>query len=81
MEPGEERLESLGRIGRLELGQLGQELLRAGHLVDDPELIEVLVVFLDLEIGDDLEHVARDPVLGRQAVRPDGGRLRASSAP
>ena len=48
VEPGDERLESLGRVGRLELGQLRQELLRAAHLVDDAELVEGLVVLLDL---------------------------------
>ena len=36
-----------------------------------------LVVLLDLELGDDLEHVAGDPVLGRQAV---GRRSRVASA-
>ena len=66
---------SLGRVGRLELGQLREELLRAAHLVDDPQLVEGLVVLLDLELGDDLEHVAGDPVLGRQAVGVDGRRL------
>ena len=34
-----------------------------------------LVVLLDLELGDDLEHVAGDPVLGRQAIGVDRGRL------
>ena len=34
-QPGDERLESLRRVDRLELGQLRQELLRAAHLVDD----------------------------------------------
>ena len=76
VQPGDERLEPLGRVGRLELGQLRQQLLRTAHLVDDPQLVEVLVVLLDLEVGDDLEHVAGDPVLGRQAVGRDGGRLR-----
>ena len=75
VESGDERLEPLGGVGRLELGQLRQELLRAAHLVDDAELVEGLVVLLDLELGDDLEHVAGDPVLGRQAVGRDRGRL------
>ena len=48
VEPGEERLEPLGRVGRLELGQLRQELLRPAHLVDDAQLVEALVVLLDL---------------------------------
>ena len=75
VESSDERLEPLGRVGRLELGQLRKELLRAAHLVDDAELVEGLVVLLDLELGDDLEHVAGDPVLGRQAVGLDRGRL------
>ena len=58
VQTGDERLEPLGRVGRLELGQLRQELLRAAHLVDDPELVEVLVVLFDVQVGDDLEHVA-----------------------
>ena len=56
--------------------ELGQELLRAAHLVHDAQLVEVLVVFLDGELGDDLEHVAGDAVLGRQAVHRDGRGLR-----
>ena len=52
----------------------GSELLRTAHLVDDPQLVEVLVVLLDPELGDDLEHVARDPVLGRQARGVDRAR-------
>ena len=48
VQPGDEGLEALGRVDRLELGQLGQELLRAAHLVDDAELVEALVVLLDL---------------------------------
>ena len=75
VEPGDERLEALGRVGRLELGQLRQELLRTAHLVDDAQLVEALVVLLDVELGDDLEHVPGDPVLGRQPVGVDGGRL------
>ncbi len=69
MQPGDERLEAFGCVGRLELGQLGEQLLRAAHLVDDAELVEREVVLLDLELGDDLEHVAGDPVLGRQTRR------------
>ena len=71
----DERLEPLGRVGRLELGQLRQELLRPAHLVDDAELVEALVVLLDAELGDDQEHVAGDPLLGRQAVGRDRARL------
>ena len=67
VQPGDERLEPLGRVGRLELGQLREELLRTAHLVDDPQLVEGLVVLLDLELRDDLEHVAGDPVLGGNA--------------
>ena len=54
VQAGDERLEPLGRVDRLELGQLRQELLRAAHLVDDPELVQVLVVLLDVQVGDDL---------------------------
>src|SRR6185295_2444350 len=39
------------------------------------QLIEGLVVLLDLELRDDLEHVAGDPVLGGNAVRVNRGRL------
>ena len=49
VQPRDERLEPLGRVGRLELGQLGQQLLGAAHLVDDPQLLEVLVVLLEVE--------------------------------
>ena len=75
MQPGDERLEALGRVDRLELGQLRQQLLRAAHLVDDAQLVEALVVLLDPELGDDLEHVAGDALLGREAVDRDGRRL------
>ena len=53
VQPRDERLEPLGRVGRLELGQLGQQLLRTAHLVDDAQLLEVLVVLLEVELGDD----------------------------
>ena len=75
VQPGDERLEPFRGIGRLELGQLGQQLLRAAHLVDDAQLVEGLVVLLDVELGDDLEHVPGDPVLGREPVGLDGTRL------
>ena len=75
MEPRDERVEPLGRVGGLELGQLRQELLGPAHLVHDAQLVEPLVVLLDVELGDDLEHVPGDPVLGRQPVAVDGGRL------
>ena len=71
----EEGLEPLGRVGRLELGQLRQELLRPAHLVDDAQLVEALVVLLDAQLGDDDEHVAGDPLLGGQAVDRDGACL------
>ncbi len=77
MQASQERLESLGRVRRLELGQLGQELLRASHLVDHTKLIEALVVLLDVQVGDDPEHVPGDPFLGRQPVGLDRGRVRA----
>ena len=78
VQAGDERLEPLGRVGRLELGQLRQQLLRPAHLVDDLELVEALVVLLDLQLGDDQQHVAGDPLLGRQARR--SGWRAASSA-
>ncbi len=82
----EEGLEPLGRVGRLELGQLRQELLRPAHLVDDAQLVEALVVLLDAQLGDDDEHVAGDPLLGGQAVDRDrpclgGGRGPGGRAP
>jgi len=75
LEPRDEGIEPFGRVGRLELGELRQELLRPTHLVDDAQLVEPLVVLFELELGDDLEHVAGDPVLGGQSVDVDGGRL------
>ena len=75
VQAGDERVEPLGRVGRLELGELRQQLLRAAHLVDDLQLVQVLVVLLDLELRDDLEHVPRDPVLGRQARGVDRARV------
>ena len=71
----DERLEPLRRVDRLELGQLGHELLRAAHLVDDAQLVQALVVLLDVQLTDDLEHVAGDPLLGREALDRDGGGL------
>ena len=53
VQPRDERVEPLGRVGRLELGQLGQQLLGTAHLVHDPQLVEVLVVLLELQGGDD----------------------------
>ena len=81
VQPADERLEPLGRVGRLELGQLRQELLRPAHLVDDAELVEALVVLLDAQLADDLEHVAGDALLGRQPVDRDRARPRRPSAP
>ena len=49
MEPGDERLEALGAVDGLELGQLRQQLLRAAHLVDHAQLVEVLVVLFDMQ--------------------------------
>ena len=43
-EAGEEELEALRRVGLLELAELGQERLRAAHLVDDLEGVDPLVV-------------------------------------
>src|SRR6185295_2804493 len=54
---------------------LREELLWTAHLVDDPQLVQGLIVLLDLELRDDLEHVAGDPVLGGNAVGVDRGRL------
>ncbi len=75
VQPRDERLEPLGRVGRLELGQLGEQLLGTAHLVHDPQLLEVLLVLLEVEGRDDHEHVPRDPGLGGEAVDRDGGRL------
>ncbi len=75
MEALNEGLEPLGRIRRLELGQPRQELLRPAHLVHRAQLMEVLVVLLDLELGDDLQHVPGDPFLRRETIDRDGRRL------
>jgi hypothetical protein len=75
MQPRDERLEPLGRVDRLEGGQLWEQLLRSAHLVDDAELVETLVVLLDAQVADDLEHVACDALLGRQPVDRDRPRF------
>jgi hypothetical protein len=75
VEPGDERVEPLRGVDRLERRQLGQQLLRAAHLVDDAQLVEPLVVLLDAEVADDLQHVPRDPLLGRQTLDRDRPRL------
>ena len=75
VEPGDERLEPLGRVDRLERGHLWQQLLRPAHLVDDAELVQTLVILLDGEFADDLQHVARDALLGGQAIERDRGGL------
>jgi hypothetical protein len=61
----DERLEALGRVDRLEGGELRHQLLWSAHLVDNAELVETLVVLLDRQLTDDLEHVAGDPLLSR----------------
>ncbi len=71
VEAGDERIEALRRIGRLELGQLGQQLLGTTHLVDHAQLMGRLVVRLDAQAGDDLEDVQGDPGFGRKARRVD----------
>ena len=78
LEPGEELVEPLRRVGRLELADLRQERLRAADLVDDLQPVDALVVLLDRLVGDDDQHVAGDPVLDGQAVGRDrlGGGLR-----
>ena len=76
VEPGDERLQARRRVCRLELRQLWEELLRATHLVDHAQLVQALVILLDVQFRDDLEHVARDAVLGRQSVGLDRGCLR-----
>ena len=75
VQPPDERLEALRGVDRLEGCQLRQELLGAAHLVDDPQLVQAVVVLLDPELADDLEHVAGDPLLGRQPIDRDGCRL------
>ncbi len=74
-DPRQEGVEALGRVRRLELGQLGEQRLRPRHLVDDLDLAIGQVVRLDRDLGHDLQHVARDPVLDRQALRRDRGGL------
>ena len=75
VQPRDERLEPLGRVDRLELRQLGQQLLGTAHLVDDAELVQALVVLLDPQLADHLEHVAGDALLRREPVDRDGRRL------
>ena len=77
-EAGEEQLEPLRRVRRLELAELRQEGLRAAHLVDDLEGVDPLVVLDDEDLADHPEDVARDPVLDAQAlVRDRAARRRA----
>ena len=56
---------------------MGQELLRAAHLVDDAQLMEPLVVLLDPQLADDLEHVS---VMRSSVERPSTGIALASAA-
>ena len=72
-QPGLVLLEPLGRVGLLELGHDWQERLGAAHLVDHPQDVRPLVLGLDAEIADHLDHVDGDPVLHRETV--DGDRL------
>ena len=71
--PRQPGVEALGRVGGLELRQLGEQRLRAVDLVDGEHLVEREVVGLDRRLGDDLEDVAGDPVL---VGRPSGGTRR-----
>ena len=71
-QPGLVLLESLGRVGLLELGDDRQEGLGAAHLVDHAQDVRPLVLCLDAEVADDLDHVDGDPVLHRETV--DGDR-------
>ena len=80
METGDERLQPLRRVHRLELGELGQQLLGPVHLVDDPELVQALIVLLDPQLADDLEHVAGDALLVRQTFERDGRSLRGGAS-
>jgi hypothetical protein len=73
VKPGNERLEPLRRIGRLELAELGQERLRATDLVDDAQLVHPPVVLFDRDVTEQSEHVAGDAVLHGQPV--DGDRF------
>ncbi len=70
-----EALESLGRVGRLEHRDLGEERLRAGHLVDDPEQVGPLVLLDDPELAHHPDHVEGDPVLERLLGGIDRGGL------
>ena len=72
MDPGDERVQPRRGVGGLERGQLRQRLLRTAHLVHDAQLVDLLVVLLDPELGHHAEHVAGDPLLGRQVVGGDG---------
>ncbi len=61
-----------------------QEGLRAAHLVDRPKQVDPLVVLLDLELADDLDHVQGDPVLERLVGgldRVGGGQGRLGQRP
>ena len=71
VEAGEEQLQLLRRVGLLELADLGEELLRAGHLVDDLEGVDPLLVLDREDRADDPQHVAGDPVLDGQPVVGD----------
>ena len=71
MDPGEEGIEPGRGVGGLERGELRQCLLRTAHLVHDAQLVDVLVVLLDPELGHHAKHVAGDPLLGRQVSGRD----------
>ena len=63
------------------IDELGQERLRAGHLVDDPEQVGPLVVLDDPELADHPDHVEGDPVLERLGVGVDRVGLGQGRAP
>ncbi len=73
VEAGEEQLQPLRRVGRLELAELGQQRLRAAHLVDDLERVDPLVIEDDEDLADHAQDVARDPVLDIEALVRDRG--------
>jgi hypothetical protein len=75
VQTSDEPIEPRRRVDALELRQPRKELLWAAHLIDDPQLVQRLVVLLDIQLGDDAENVAGDPFFGREAFGRDRCRL------
>jgi Mg2+-importing ATPase len=74
-QPRQEGIEPRRRVGGLELGDLRDLELDALHVVHGTELVEAPVVTLDGDVGHDPEHVRRDPLLDREAIRGHLGDL------